>query len=471
MKSNVIALSKVMPKEIKEIEKFVAESIEYLTKHTKLHYDEVTTYLIEEAIMVELTTEIDDVLDNNLILEEITKILKKGASVIREYSSFFKKYFMLPDIEKTINEIIEIYKLNNENLTEIYYQNLDVFKKTYDIYLLFFKEFEKINGEDKKNIAKMLKEVDEYGITLIDRLKISIYSLKSLFDKLMVKYSNLYGFYTKNNNKIDEILKQFKQSDSNKNKNGAVFICIDTIKKDFGKKYLKRTRATVLHEHAHAICYTGKDSSGKTFINSHSRNMVYKVISEAIAEWTELDCFRSNKEIFNIVLDHARSGNVPYWPYAGALGIENKDKPKTFEKVLDDFRNNKDPKDIYMFLFPDSKLILPDDKIFSNIFIPSHNTSGNENGDTPLIRACREGNIAEVKSLIKNNADVNEKNNDGDTPLIVACANGRMEVVHFLLLCNADALAKNNKGMTATDVAGDKKIKDLIATWLAESEI
>ncbi|CAB3383797.1 Hypothetical predicted protein [Cloeon dipterum] len=49
--------------------------------------------------------------------------------------------------------------------------------------------------------------------------------------------------------------------------------------------------------------------------------------------------------------------------------------------------------------------------------------------------------------------DLEARNNDGETPLLAACKEGRWEVVDFLLNKNADATRKDNEGKSALDYA------------------
>ena len=70
----------------------------------------------------------------------------------------------------------------------------------------------------------------------------------------------------------------------------------------------------------------------------------------------------------------------------------------------------------------------------------------NENGDTFLIAASRQGSLKIVKSLIGYGADVNAKNNDGRTALMLT---SNLEIAKLLIDNGADVNAKNNDGGTA----------------------
>jgi ankyrin repeat protein len=61
----------------------------------------------------------------------------------------------------------------------------------------------------------------------------------------------------------------------------------------------------------------------------------------------------------------------------------------------------------------------------------------------PLHYAAEKGNLAEVKQLIEQGADVNAKGRLGHTPLHMACMEGHLEVVEFLIAKGADVNAKS----------------------------
>jgi len=63
--------------------------------------------------------------------------------------------------------------------------------------------------------------------------------------------------------------------------------------------------------------------------------------------------------------------------------------------------------------------------------------------ETELMRAAKKGDLALVRKLLAEGADVNARNRSGRTPLIYACAYGRVgpEVVETLLAAGADANA------------------------------
>src|SRR5215475_12368410 len=75
-------------------------------------------------------------------------------------------------------------------------------------------------------------------------------------------------------------------------------------------------------------------------------------------------------------------------------------------------------------------------------------------GSTPLQYAVYDGNVAEVKRLIKGGANVSLANNYGATPMGLAAEVGNTEIIKLLLEAGADADSPNPDGQTALmDVA------------------
>src|SRR5262249_51183994 len=70
-------------------------------------------------------------------------------------------------------------------------------------------------------------------------------------------------------------------------------------------------------------------------------------------------------------------------------------------------------------------------------------------GSTPLQFAVYEGNVAEVKRLIKAGANVSLANNYGATPMGLAAEVGNTEILKLLLEAGANADSPNQDGQTA----------------------
>ncbi|CAL1526385.1 unnamed protein product, partial [Lymnaea stagnalis] len=61
----------------------------------------------------------------------------------------------------------------------------------------------------------------------------------------------------------------------------------------------------------------------------------------------------------------------------------------------------------------------------------------NEKGETPLHRACIDGNLKKVKSLIAEGHPVNPRDHCGWLPVHEACNHGHTAIVEYLLDCGA----------------------------------
>lgn len=88
---------------------------------------------------------------------------------------------------------------------------------------------------------------------------------------------------------------------------------------------------------------------------------------------------------------------------------------------------------------------------------------------TPLIAACRVGNMNLAKTLIAKGANVNAIANGKCTALMLAAEGGHKEIVEQLLEHGARAHLKDNAGLTASDYAlnsGYNDIEELLSTDL-----
>ncbi len=75
-----------------------------------------------------------------------------------------------------------------------------------------------------------------------------------------------------------------------------------------------------------------------------------------------------------------------------------------------------------------------------------HIDSRDDNDNTPLIAACRIGDIIIVRELLDNGADVDAVNNDHENSLIAAAKNGHLEIINYLIEHNADINIKDKIG-------------------------
>lgn len=86
-------------------------------------------------------------------------------------------------------------------------------------------------------------------------------------------------------------------------------------------------------------------------------------------------------------------------------------------------------------------------------------------GDTSLSDAVKAGDIAGVRALLDQGADVNAKNEYSDTPLRIVAFYGWKEVAELLIDEGADVDAKDNNGETPLSIAaraGRKKVVELL---------
>jgi len=85
--------------------------------------------------------------------------------------------------------------------------------------------------------------------------------------------------------------------------------------------------------------------------------------------------------------------------------------------------------------------------------------------ETRLHRAARAGDVAEIRSLIEDGADVNVKTFYGETPLFKAAEAGHREAVELLLASGADVNAASGMDGAALYIAiarGHKDIEQLL---------
>lgn len=92
--------------------------------------------------------------------------------------------------------------------------------------------------------------------------------------------------------------------------------------------------------------------------------------------------------------------------------------------------------------------------------------SYDENRNTALIFAARDGHIDMVTQLLSNGAEVNWIDGEGVTPLILAAFKNHPEVVKLLLANSADKTVVDGFGRTAIDYALRRGAADPIAVML-----
>ena len=80
----------------------------------------------------------------------------------------------------------------------------------------------------------------------------------------------------------------------------------------------------------------------------------------------------------------------------------------------------------------------------------------NDDGQTPLHSAVKEGKIDIVKFLVENNAMIDANDNERVTPFQLAMAGGKLEVAHFLLQNGANIDARNSVDKTSLHLAASE---------------
>jgi ankyrin repeat protein len=88
-------------------------------------------------------------------------------------------------------------------------------------------------------------------------------------------------------------------------------------------------------------------------------------------------------------------------------------------------------------------------------------------GDTALIiSGWATKNLTLVRYLVENGADLNIGNNNGDTPLMDAAYLGKTSILGYLLQSGADTTLTNKKGKSASGLAKNKEITQLLASYI-----
>ena len=77
-----------------------------------------------------------------------------------------------------------------------------------------------------------------------------------------------------------------------------------------------------------------------------------------------------------------------------------------------------------------------------------------------LFRSYRGTDV--VKALIKAGADINAQDNNGNTALLLACKEGDEKTARYLLRAGADFNLKNNKGETPAEFAATNGLNDVL---------
>jgi ankyrin repeat protein len=75
-------------------------------------------------------------------------------------------------------------------------------------------------------------------------------------------------------------------------------------------------------------------------------------------------------------------------------------------------------------------------------------SAANYRGDTPLLAAVGAGKLKLAEMLVSKGADVNDKDSQGNSPLLLACRSGNLEIPEILVCAGAGVSATNYRGDT-----------------------
>lgn len=87
--------------------------------------------------------------------------------------------------------------------------------------------------------------------------------------------------------------------------------------------------------------------------------------------------------------------------------------------------------------------------LIANHFNPDNLNQPGRHQDTPLLLACRNGEIEKARELISAGSDVNHRNMDGTTALWACVVSNSMDLAHQLLEQGADIDNQNDNGASA----------------------
>ena len=94
------------------------------------------------------------------------------------------------------------------------------------------------------------------------------------------------------------------------------------------------------------------------------------------------------------------------------------------------------------------------------------NANINDEEETPLHVAAREGDTDTVRELLKHGTDVNARNDKGWTSLHLAAREGQIDTARELLKHGADVNARDDKGRATLHIAAEYGHADVIQELL-----
>jgi ankyrin repeat protein len=96
-----------------------------------------------------------------------------------------------------------------------------------------------------------------------------------------------------------------------------------------------------------------------------------------------------------------------------------------------------------------------------------------EFGKTALMHASTRGHVAVVLLLLRHlgKSGLDERDDNGNTALMLACRQGQMEVVRVLLLAGADHTIATRSGSTLRQIAKDEDVTEVSDTHTYGSKV
>jgi ankyrin repeat protein len=79
--------------------------------------------------------------------------------------------------------------------------------------------------------------------------------------------------------------------------------------------------------------------------------------------------------------------------------------------------------------------------------------SRDDDGYTPFMIACRNGDLVTAQRLQELGADVDACTTTGKTPFMIACWDGLLNIARFLKAAGCNCQARDKSGKTAFDLA------------------
>ncbi|KAG4092973.1 ankyrin [Neocallimastix lanati (nom. inval.)] len=281
-----------------------------------------------------------------------------------------------------------------------------------------------------KEVKRILEDANENKIVLNlnKKIKKKWYPLLYAISNNNIEMANLLIKYANNNKIVLKINEKNNHGDnsltwaSSNNNIKMVKLLIDYANKnniilEINEKTEKRNNPLIL-----ATSYNN-NKIVKLLINYANKNKIVLEINEKHENG-------NNPILWTIVQIISRNLNFVNLKNISEINPE-------FIKLIYIYRN----KNIIEVVFSENSYILKkivvkqleqERRARRNNIMNRKNTNRDEK-DTYLTYECQQGNIEEVKKLIHQGIDINEKNKDGDTPLLIACKNCNIELVKCLL--------------------------------------